>query len=254
MLETLLVYLVAVVGVLGFVYVCFAAGMLYRRLFGLPIWVKFLERTGYRRKEDPSAPIEQQAHAIMREIFRPEGVARGPWIREIEGHTLTYSSLMYREGDENVTQESWQLELPSEVRMQVQILERGLAKPGLLQKLADAALGRSRRWGELLPHELRTGDKDFDERFVVRADKGQAPPRFLTDPEARQALATLPAACVVVAQRWVVLDDPEGTLRRKYVGMAVTPRQMMEREPPVHEHAANVLLTLARSIRAQAAR
>lgn len=253
MLETLLVYLVAIVGVLGFIYVCFAAGMLYRRLFGLPIWVKFLERTGYRRKEDPSAPLQQQAQAILSEIFRPEGIARGPWIREVEGQTLTYSSLMYREGDNNLTQESWQLELSFDTRVQVQILERRLALPGLMQKLADAALGRSRRWGQVLPHELRTGDKEFDERFVVRSDRSGPPPGFLNDPEVRRELMSLPAAYLVVAQRWIVLDDPEGTLRRKYVGMAVTPRQMMEREPPVHDHAAQVLAILARSIRTHAA-
>lgn len=253
MLESLLVYLIALVGVVAFVCVCFAAGMLYRRLFGLPIWVKFLERTGYRRKEDPHAPVEQQAQAILREIFRPEGVARGPWIREVEGQTITYNSLMYREGDDNVTQESWQLELPFDTKMQVQVLERRLAKPGLTTRLTDAALGRSRRWGETLPHELRTGDKEFDERFVVRSDKSGSPPGFLADPGVRQVLTTLPEVYLVVAQRWIVLDDPEGTLRRKYVGMAVTPRQMMKKEPPVHDEAAHVLVTLSRTIRNQAA-
>lgn len=250
MIESLLVYLIAIVGVLGLVYVCFAAGMLYRRLFGLRIWVKFLTRTGYRRKQDPTAPIERQAQLVMSEIFRPGGVARGPWIREIEGRTLTYNAWMYWDKDGEVAQESWQLELSFDARMQVQILERRGAKPDLMEKLKDAALGGDRRWSETLPHELRTGDSQFDERFVVRSDKSGPPPRFLNDPEVRKVLLSLPAAYMVVAQRWIVLDDPEGTLRRKYVGMAVTPRQMMEREPPGHDHAAHVLATLARSLRA----
>jgi hypothetical protein len=185
MLDKLLVYTVILVIVAVFVGACFAAALLYRRLFGLPLWMKFLERTGYRRKADPSAPLEAQARAVMAEIFRPEGVVRGPWIRDVEGLTLTYNSWMYREDEANVTQESWQLELPFDAGFQVQLLERRLAQPGMLQKLTSEALGRSRRWGERLPHEIRTGDSNFDQRFLVLSDEAATVPPFLLDPALR---------------------------------------------------------------------
>lgn len=248
MLEELFVLAIAVVFVLVVIAGSFAVAMLYRRRFGHAIWVKFLRRTGYRRKADPNAPIEQQAQAILEDIFRLEGAIRGPWIRDVDGLTLTYSSWLHNQGDESVTQESWQLELPADSQINVQLIDRRLAKPGRLQKLCVAP-EHKRRLGELLPHELRTEDRRFDERFLVRADNADTLPAFLSDSEVRQVLQDLPAVCIVVAQREIVLDDLEGSLRRKHVGMALTPRQMMLREPSAHDQVARMLSTLWHAIR-----
>src|SRR4051812_32804280 len=105
-------FLIAVAVVVVFCVAVVGAAVLYRNLFGHKIWVRFLQRTGYRRRADPGASIQFQAKALLGEIFRPEGVVRGPWIREVDGQTLTYNSWMYRDGDDSVTEESWSLEMP----------------------------------------------------------------------------------------------------------------------------------------------
>ena len=250
-MDRLIVLAVASGVVVVFVVAVFGLAILYRNLFGHQIWVRFLTRTGYRRKADPAAPIEAQAKAVLAEIFRPEGIVRGPWVREVDGQTLTYNAWMYGENGATVTQESWQLAMPTEVPGQVQILERRLAQPGFRETLASKALGRDRRWGTLLPHELRTGDQAFDARFLVLGDRPGSAPPFLQDPAVRHYVAALPEACLLVAQRWIELDDPAGALRRQHVGLtAVTPSQMMEREPAVHDQAAQTLAILSRAVRA----
>ena len=237
--------------VLVFMVVVALAAFLYRKLFGHQIWVKFLNRTGYRRRADPYAPVEAQARAVLDEIFRAEGIVRGPWVRDVDEQTLTYNAWMYEENGATVTQESWMLEMPVEVPWQVQIVERRLAQPGLRQTLASAALGRERRWGQLLPVELPTGDPIFDERFLVLVDKEASLPRFLQDPGVRRYVTALPEACLVVAQKWVTLDDPAGALRRHHVGLsAVTPAQLLDREPAAHDQVAQTLAILSRAVRA----
>ncbi len=246
----LVVRLIAIAVAAVFVGLCFVAALIYRNIFGVRIWTRFLAQTGYRRAAAPNEPIEVQAKAILGEIFRPEGVVRGPWVRDVEGQKLTYNSWMYSDGNANVTQESWQLEMPAELTSQVQLLERRLAQPGSLRTLVNAALGRDRRWGEMLPCEVLTGDAAFDARFQVRVSQHNAIPRFLLDPTVRQWISSLPEVCLVFAQRWIVLDDPAGALRRAYVGLsAVTPAQMMEKEPMAHEQVAQTLALLSRAAR-----
>jgi hypothetical protein len=66
----------------------------------------------------------------------------------------------------------------------------------------------------------------------------------------RHYVAALPEACLLVAQRWIELDDPAGALRRHHVGLgAVTPAQVMEREPAVHDQVAQTLAILSRAVR-----
>src|SRR4051794_6911663 len=101
----MIAYLIAVAVVMVFCVAVVGAALLYRNLFGHQIWVRFLQRTGYRRRADPGASIQFQARAVLGEIFRPEGVVRGPWIREVDGQTLTYNSWTYSEGDSGVTEE-----------------------------------------------------------------------------------------------------------------------------------------------------
>jgi hypothetical protein len=251
--EQFVVFLYACGGVVVFCLLTFGGAILYRNTFGHKIWVRFLQRTGYRRKADPTAPIEAQARAVLGEIFRPEGVVRGPWVRDIEGQTLTYNSWMYGQGNETVTQESWQLETTYEAQSEVQVLERRLAHPGFFDTLASKALGRERRWGQTLPNQILTGDPSFDERFVVRTSHPSQLPPYLHDQELKRALWDIPEVCLVIAQRWVALDDPAGALRKRHVGNAISPATMMEREPSVHDHAAHTLALVARSVRTESA-
>ncbi len=247
-MDRFIVLLIATGSVLVFFALCVGLAVLYRNVFGVKIWMRFLERTGYRRKVDPAAPLEMQAKAVLGELMRPEGVGRGPWVRPVDGQTLTYESLMYRDAESNVTQESWQIELPREPSGRVQVLERRLTHPSLLSVLGNAALGRERRWGALMPYATPTGDPTFDARFLVLSDRADAAPHFLADPSVRASLWDLPEACVVVGDRSIVLDDPAGALRKRHVGNAVSPSAMMELEPAVHDQAARTLAILSRAV------
>jgi hypothetical protein len=233
---------------------------LYRHLFGHRIWIKFLRRTGYRRREDPLAPVEAQARAVLDEIVRPEGIVRGPWVRDVDGQTLTYEAWTYQEDGATMTQESWALEMPVAVPSHAQVVERKLAPaaqaaghpqaPGLRETLGAAALGRERRWSQLLPVALATGDPAFDARFLVLVERGASLPLFLRHDGLLRYLAALPEVYLVVFQKWITLDDPAGALRRHHVGPgALTPAQAMEREPAAHDQVAQTLAIVSRAIR-----
>lgn len=256
MLDRLIVLLIATVVVAAFLAAVIGFAFWYRNKFGVQLWVSFLQRSGFRRAENPMAPLDQQARAILAEMGHPTGAVRGPWVRTVGAWNVRYRSWTHVECDKPVTEQVWLLQLEHPVGFQMQILERSRSAQSFLGTLASTALGRNRRWEESLREEPGIGripfddtSGSFDERFVVRTDSPADARSFLTSPAVRAAIMALPEVFLVVAGEWLTVDDPTGAVHRKLVGLsAITPGQILDREVAMHDFVVDKLSAMAQPL------
>jgi hypothetical protein len=251
-LSDILIPFALTVGVLAVILVPAVAYVIYwRKVQGPKLWTAFLTQSGYRRVQNPGAPLEQQARDILQDIFPKAGVVkRGPWLRDEKGLPVYFEGTIStrREGSRSMTSftESWCLKLPAAAPFGMQLVDRKLVDPSLLASAGNALIGRSRSFMARFPALSGTGIPFIDQRFAVFSNDAARAQQVLADATLQGMLHALPEADVRMEGPDITFDDPSGTCRRQVVGLGlVGPTQMLAKEPQVHQGPVTLLRHLA---------
>ena len=228
-----------------------AYALYWRKYKGPALWAEFLTRTGYRRAADPQAPVEAQARAILADILPRDGVVRrGPWIRDVRGLPLQYDGSISSgtaAGEQAMFYaETWRMRLPAASSFGLQLVDRSIAQPGTAQLAARQLLRKGRSWSAVFPTVVASGEPIFDARVLALSDVPAEAAKLLGDWHLRQRLLDMPEIDLVLSGTELRFDDPSGTLRRTVMGAWTgSPTTMIQREPEVHEHVAELLRYVA---------
>jgi hypothetical protein len=226
---------------------------IYKRKKGMPDAARmFFERTGYRYADILGQPLE--AHIAHGEQLM-KGASKGYRLHMVRdfyglpihsvqeysvesGLTSTKTSMSY----------AWSLPLQQPARFHLQIAEKSLR--GFAKGVKEAFSSSERVWNQQYPHEVKSGDPQFDGRFFVYSDNPQAAYAALQAPALRQVLLQCTEVDLTVYPDQLRFADPlqknimaamGGTFGA--MSMGTNPSKMMELTIPVHDHMAHVLAT-----------
>jgi hypothetical protein len=164
---------------------------IYKRKKGMADAARmFFERTGYRYADILGQPVE--AHLAHGEQLM-KGASKGyrlHMVRDFHGLPIhSVQEYVVETGltsSKTSTRYAWSVPLQQPARFHLQIAEKSLR--GLAKGVKAAFSSSERVWNQQYPHEVTSGDPQFDGRFFVYADDPQAAYAALQAPALRQVL------------------------------------------------------------------
>jgi hypothetical protein len=149
---------------------------------------------------------------------------------------------------------SWWAPLPAPPRVRIQIAERSLT--GAMKSLKEAFGNSERRWQQLYPVAVASGDQELDARLLFFGDDTAQVQHVLAAPGLRELLLGSAEVDLAVHPDRVVLADPTqknmiagmgGQIGNMALGTDMSKR--MELTIPVHDRMAQLLGTVINAIR-----
>jgi hypothetical protein len=218
-----------------------------------PIFLKFLEQTGYRNPDMLQHPLAAQAEALA-ERFRASGTNAVSYVRDMNGLTLHHYMNYVRHAKGMSMSVVWEIVLPRPPRMGWHIAEKRFGSMGLAVKEVFTKIETV--WSAAYPNRVESGDPELDARFQIYASHPDALRQVL----AQSGLKQLLLGCVEVDLRVlpdrVTLSDPLQRNLQASMGGAIGAmaagydmNTMMQATIPMHTRIAD-LLYLAASVSA----
>lgn len=213
----------------------------------------FLQRTGYRYADVPSAELEDHA-ARGEEVFKNLGRGyQARLIRDYHGvpvHNVQVGQVTH---DGWAVDYSWLVPLAGRPRVRLQVADRSLA--GVGKAVKEAFSSTRRQWEPRYPQEVRLGDPELARRFVCFADDPAAAHAALAAPGLKPLLLAAAEVDLVVSDTEVRFADPfqknlnaglGGTVGMMSMGGDVA--KIMALQVAVHDQIAELLAVTARAV------
>ncbi len=231
------------------VFLAYTLFVLYKRKKGSPEAARmFFERTGYRYAEILNQPIEAHIAYGEQAMKNASKGYRLHMIRDFHGMPIHSVQDYSVKGNSISMSYSWSAPLPGPPRVLVQVAEKKLR--GFGKGLKEAFSNSERCWSQQYPHEVQTGNADFDRRFNVYSDNPQAAYAALQTPGLTQLISQCTEVDLTVYPDQIRFADPSQKNMMANMGgtfgamsMATNPSKAMEMTIPVHDHLAQLIAT-----------
>ena len=211
----------------------------------------FLERSGYRQAEAPSAPIEEQVRITEAQMSPLFTGSAEPFemnlVRDFHGVAIHHhqSAVSDEKSGTRYYTCTWTLPISSRVRWQA--AARSLS--GAKKALKEAFSNRRMDWEPLYQTKILSGDVELDRKIDFYGEDPAAVQRVLAAPGLKQALLLLVEANLRVTAEGVTFSDPfqknilagvGGTVGMMAIGSDTG--KFFDLTLPVHDRIAELLV------------
>ncbi|MDB4944111.1 MAG: hypothetical protein JWP97_3645 [Labilithrix sp.] len=220
-----------------------------------PAMHDYFTKSGFRYPDMAPEPVEAHTQRAIAEMQAPPtpGEKIVQYVRNFHGVAILFKQAYTRTENGNAISVSWSTPLRQPPRVPFQVADRSLSSVG--KAVREAFSNMTRNWSARFPHQVQTGNPQFDARFVVYGHDPNAVAMLLQQNPAlcAQLLQCVEVDFYVDAQACVFSDPLQKNMNAAMGGMVgqmamgFDYAKRMELTIPVHDRVCEIIAMAVRA-------